>query len=168
MAVTYVLALNAGPDRAAAGQLAQQLADVSPLPAGRHRVALLPPVIRVIVGDDGVEYQEVSVTANGLGVWFPDPDWQQVELDEDELDELTRGMYELLRRCRGYRAAIVGWNAEHVVDLGELAESWTEELAAGGSGVPGLVLSDEALAQVRVSATVEPFAPGFSWMPYRG
>jgi hypothetical protein len=57
-------------------------------------------------------------------------------------------MYEVLRRCRGYRAAFIGWNPEKVVDLGELAETWTEELSAGGS-LPGLVLSDDALAQPR-------------------
>jgi len=46
MAVTFELVLNAGPDRAAAEQVAEQLADVPALPAGRRRVALLPPRIR--------------------------------------------------------------------------------------------------------------------------
>jgi hypothetical protein len=167
MAMIFELVINAGPDRATAEHLAEQLSGLPPLPAGRHRVPLGPPEIRSVRGGDGSEYQEVSLAAAGVGHWrMSDGKAERFDLDVAELSELGRGLYEVLRGCRGYRAAFVGWNPEDLVDLAELDQEWAEELRDGS--LHGLVLATEALASFRGPVLVEPFAPGFSWMPYRG
>jgi hypothetical protein len=167
MARPFELVLNAGPDRATAEQVAACLKDLPALPAGPHRVSVTPqPSIRVMRGDDGLGYQEVSVAAIGPGWVTTRTAWRSLQLTEDELTQLALGLYEALRRCDGYRAAVVGWDPDNLVDLGELAECWTEELSAGGS-LPGLVLSQETITALGVTAEMERFSPGFFSMPYR-
>jgi hypothetical protein len=130
-------------------------------------VSLVTPKIRVVRGEDGAQYKEVSVVAAGVGTPIPaDAHVERLALDRDERSELARGLYEVLRPCRGYRAAFVGWDPEYLVDLAELEREWADELRA--ATLHGLVLADETLARLGTPATLEPFAPGFSWMPYRG
>jgi hypothetical protein len=120
----------------------------------------------VVRGEDGAEYQEVSVAPAGVGHEPPLAGGERLPLDDDELSELAHGLYEVLRGCRGYRAALVGWNPEFFVDIAELNQDWAEDLQAGR--LYGLVLAEETLPELCVPAAVEPFAPGFSWMPYQG
>jgi hypothetical protein len=167
VAILFELVLNAGPDLAAAEQVAAQLRGLPPVPAGQDRVFLGPPAIRAVRGEDGLTYHEVSVAAQGVGHQpAVDAGATRLDLDPGQLRELARGLYDVLRRCRGYRAAFVGWNPEDMVDLAELEREWAEELRAGS--VRGLVLADETIQQLRTPITAEPFAPDFSWMPYDG
>ena len=166
VAVLFELVVNAGPEHAVALQVAEQLSGVHWLPAGRHRVSLVRPQARIVQGMDGAQYQEVAVVAAGVGTPITaDAQVERLELDSDERRELAAGLYELLRHCRGYRAAFVGWDPEHLVDPAALEREWAEELRAGT--LHGLVLSDETLARLGTPVLVEPFAPGFSWMPAR-
>jgi hypothetical protein len=170
VALVFELVINAGPDREAADGIGATLTGLAPLPAGRHRVALHPPLIRPLRGEDGTAYHEISLVPVGVGVKVArDVGVPPLLLDPDELRELGNGLYEVLRTCRGYRAAIVGWDPEQFVDLAELAGTWADEARAGE--LSGLVLSDDAVHDLTargVEVTVEPFAPGASWMPYRG
>ena len=165
MAMIFELVINAGPNRTSAERVAECLSGVPRLHAGRYRVSLIPPQNRAVRGEDGAVYHEVTVMAAGVGHARTSDVDRELPLDVEELSELAQGLYEVLRRCRGYRAAVVGWNPEYLVDTAELARDWVEELRAGTCH--GLVLADETLEQLVPSARLEPFAPGFSWIPYR-
>jgi hypothetical protein len=170
VAVAFELVVNAGPDREVAARVGAMLTGLAPLPAGRHLVALHPPLIGTVRGVDGPAYQEVSLIPVRVGHRVSlDAGAQRLPLDADELSELGHGLYGVLRACRGYRTAMVGWDPESFLDLAELRESWADELRTGA--LAGLVLADDAvrdLAALGVEVAVEPFAPGTSWVPYRG
>lgn len=170
VALVFELVVNAGADPAVAARIGATLTDLAPLPAGRHLVALHPPLIGTARGVDGTAYQEVSLIPVGVGHKVSlDAGAQRLVLDAAELSELGHGLYEVLRASAGYRVARVGWDPESFLDLAELRESWADELRDGE--LAGPVLSDDAvrdLATVGVEVAGEPFAPGASWMPYRG
>lgn len=170
MAVVFELVVNAGADREVATRIGATLTDLAPLPAGRHRVALHPPLFATVRGADGPAYQEISLVPVGVGHKVSlDAGTERLALGADELSELGHGLYEVLRACRGYRVAMVGWDPESFLDVAELQESWADELRQGD--LAGLVLSDDAIRELATLGTevaVEPFAAGTSWMPYQG
>ena len=170
MAVVFELVIAAGPDRDAAARIAAALTDLPPLPAGSHRIALHPPMIHPVRGTDGAEYHEISLLPVGVGYGVAiERGVQRLPLESAELSELGYGLYDVLRGCRGYRAAIVGWDPEWYLDFAELQEDWADELRRGE--LDGLVLSDDAVREFAargIEAAVEPFAHGASWVPYRG
>ncbi|RZU73562.1 hypothetical protein EV384_1971 [Micromonospora kangleipakensis] len=90
---------------------------------------------------------------------------ERLRLTAAELSELGNGLYQLLMRFTGYRAAQVGWDPEGRVDPAELQQEWADELTAGE--LPGLVLAEDLHQDLHGQGFV-PFAPAFVWIPYQG
>ena len=66
---------------------------------------------------DAVEYVEFSVYPRGIGYGGPGPrlPFDVRTLTDEELIEVGRQLYDLLRGFDGYQAAMVGWNPEPLV-----------------------------------------------------
>jgi len=166
MAIVFELVVNFGSDRAAADAAGHRTSSHPALAAGHHRVRLHEPLITTARGYHGEPYVEMSIIPVGVGwgVGF-DRGHERLRLTARELSELGHGLYQLLARFTGYRAAQVGWDPEGRVDPVELREDWADELAAGQ--LPGLVLAEDLHWDLGGRAFL-PFAPGFVWIPYQG
>lgn len=167
MALVFELVVNYGQNPSAAAEGSRIVQHHQPLRAGNHEVPLHPPLLTEITSVDGGRYLEMSVMPVAVGYNVAiDRDRPRLSLNLGELTELGHGLYRLLARLNGYRAARVGWDPEPFVDLGELRQEWLEELTHGD--LPGLVLSDEVRRSFPPCAGFEAFSPGFSWIPYDG
>ena len=161
MAICFELVVNFGDNAEAAQQAA--LTNPSPLAvqAGSHRI----PLHRALINRIGsrIELSVVPV-AVGWGVGA-DGTLPRTGLSAADLTELGTGLYHLLARFSGYTAAMVGWDAEELVDPDELT-SRTDELADGT--IHGLVLSQAMHTRLGLGSNYQPFQPGYLWIPYRG
>lgn len=168
MAVIFELVVNFGDDRSAAERAVAMVAATDPIPLGEHAVALHPASLGMVRSPvDGEAHLELSVLPAGVGWGVPaDAGSERRELDPGELSRLGHGLYGVLSRMDGYRAAVVGWDPEGYVDVAELRRDWSAELADGA--LPGLVLADDVLATLPMASGFRPFRPGFAWIPYRG
>ena len=113
-----------------------------------------------------IRYCEFSVHPRGLGYHGPGPlpsGFRVHDLLDEELSAAGEQLYDLLRRFRGYTSAMVDWDAEEQVDI-ELLES---DFLPSGFDPAGLVLIDGLAERLGLDGFI-PFAPGHSWLPYRG
>ena len=99
---------------------------------------------------------------------LPDERGQQRPLSHAELTSVGQQLYALLRTFTGYQAAIVGWNAEWVVEFaGDYfphPRSGPDELAS----IEGLVLATDLYDRWGAWETWQPFTDGYRWLPYEG
>src|SRR5262245_23504574 len=166
MAIVFALVVNFGGDEASA-DAAREVAAASPaLPVGDRRIGLHMPLIYETGGVDDTSFLLMSVVPIGVG-WgvAADRGHETVRLTAAELTEVGHGLYRLLARFTGYRAARVGWDPEGCIDPAELRRDLAGELAAGT--LPGLVLAGDCLADLRGDG-FRRFVPGFVWIPYEG
>ncbi|WP_306366991.1 hypothetical protein [Nocardiopsis sp. CC223A] len=163
MAIVFELVADFGEDVRAARTAATAAAAHGPLPAGSHRIPLHPASLWT----DPAGRVELSVVPAGVGIGVAmDAGLPDVGLNAAGFTELGRGLYDLLRGLRGYRAAAVGWDVESSADVGELR---TERAAdPRGWAVDGLVLADRVLADLGGDDRFVPFAAGSSWLPWEG
>jgi hypothetical protein len=151
VAILFALVVNFGSDEAAARAahdlvLANQLQAVGDLTIGLHE-----PFLR------HGPYLEMSVVPIGVGWAGPANRAPMLRrLSAAQLTELGHCLYRLLTEFTGYRAAVVGWERDELVNVDELDEA-----------VPGLVLADDVRPDLRGPAFVR-FMPGFRWIPYAG
>ena len=71
----------------------------------------------------------------------------------------------LLRSFSGYRAAIVGWDPESLVDLNDLEADWRN---GDPPAYDGLVLADDLCATWELGQEWVAFQDGYRWLPYSG
>jgi hypothetical protein len=125
MAVIFELVVNFGTDNEAAGaaaELARQVGHVDvrgvPAPFGE-------PFVRKLTAPSPA-YIEFAVHPRGIGYGGPrpKPDLDPRSLSDDEITRVGDALYDLLRGFSGYRAAIVGWDPESLVDLEDLEADW--------------------------------------------
>ncbi|MCP3801063.1 hypothetical protein NLX83_17520 [Allokutzneria sp. A3M-2-11 16] len=167
MAVIFELVINFGEERAAAERAVDVVAETAAIPAGDSLIRLHRPALRDAVSRAGDPYIEFSAIPAGIGWGLPlDRDGERVVLDRAQLSALGHALYDVLSHLDGYQAAIVGWDPEGFVDLAELREDWSDELAH--AQLPGLVLSPWARRKLPTATGLQPFADGFDWIPYRG
>jgi hypothetical protein len=167
MALVFELVVNYGQNHAAAEQAVRVAAAHPPLAVGGHRIPLHPPSMSTIHSAEDGSYLELSVVPVGIGSGVPlDRNRDRLHLTGEELSDVGRGLYSLLAKFRGYRAAFVGWDPETFVDPTELRTEWAEELSAGE--LSGLVLAEELHRLLPHSRGFQPFAPGHVWIPYTG
>lgn len=165
MAIIFELVVNFGTNEeavAAAAELVRQAGHVDvrgvPVPFGDPYITKLtrPPA-----------YIELSVHMRGIGYGGPGPKpgLDPRSLTSDEITRTGRALYELLRSFSGYRAAVVGWNSESLVDVEDLEADWR-------SGDPpnydGLVLADDLCDRWQLGPEWSAFEPGYRWLPYSG
>ncbi|MFD7736266.1 hypothetical protein ACFV6F_38540 [Kitasatospora phosalacinea] len=178
MAVVFTLVVNFGENLESARRAAATAAGRPPLKAGRHRIPLHPATItsqtsQTSQTSEYAEHSERPVYAQlsvlpvavGFGA-APDGTLPRIGLAPEELTELGHGLYGLLAEFDGYRAAMVGWDPDSLVDAAYLRTDLTEELA---NGVPdGLVVSEPLHRDLGAGRHFAPFAPGFVWIPWQG
>jgi hypothetical protein len=112
-------------------------------------------------------YIEFSVHPRGLGYGGPGPipDLDPRSLTDEEITQVGRALYDLLQGFSGYRAAIVGWDPESLVDLQDLETDWRNGDAPGYNG---LVLANDLCERWQLGSEWVPFDHGHRWVPYRG
>ena len=112
-------------------------------------------------------YIEFSVFVGGMGVGTPGPrpDIDPRSLTSEEITHVGLALYELLGGFSGYRAAVVGWDPESLVDVEDLETDWQ-------NGDPpeydGLVLADDLCERWGLGREWVAFATGYRWLPYSG
>ncbi|MFI6645931.1 hypothetical protein [Streptomyces sp. NPDC050504] len=158
MAICFELAVNFGDNIEAARTAARTEHWPQALSAGRFRIPLHRPALSA----KSPTQLWVWPVAVSYGAGF-DGSIPRFDLTEPEVEELGRGLYDLLRHFDGYLAAMVGWEVQYRVDIDDLAAEWTEELADGS--LTGLVLADHLRDRLTLGSTWVPFQPGYSWIP---
>jgi hypothetical protein len=165
MAVIFELVVNFGTNTEAAGTASElvhrfghiDVRDV-PVPLGEPFVSGLPR---------RHAYIEFSVHPRGIGYGGPGPrpDFDPRSLTSDEITRIGHALYDLLRGFSGYRAAVVGWDPEPLVDVQELEADWRN---SDPPGYNGLVLADDLCERWRLGPEWSAFEPGYRWLPYSG
>jgi hypothetical protein len=165
MAVLFELVVNFGTGKEAAGAAAERVRRLDhidvrdvPVPLGEPFVSELPRPHA---------YIEFSVHPRGIGYGGPGPrpDFDPHSLTSDEITRIGHALYGLLRGFSGYRAAVVGWDPESLVDLEDLEADWRN---GDPPGYNGLVLADDLCERWRLGPEWIAFEPGYRWLPYSG
>jgi len=166
VAVIFGLVVNFGSDEQAAEVAREVVRD-----AGQVKVRDVPfplgdPFVTRINTGSG-HYIEFSVYPYGLGFGRPGPkpSLDPRSLTREEISGVGDALYEILHGFSAYRAAIVGWNTESLVDVDDLESDWQR-------GEPpdydGLVLSDDLYERWGLGSGWLPFDDGHHWFPYSG
>lgn len=159
VAICFELAVNFGDNIEAARAAVLSERWPQALSAGRFRI----PLHRPQMSAEPPTQLWVSPVAVSYGSGL-DGSLSRLDLTEPEVEELGRGLYDLLRHFDGYLAAMVGWEVHYRVDIDDLAADWSEELLDGS--LPGLVLADHLRDRLTLGPAWVPFQPGYSWIPY--
>jgi hypothetical protein len=121
MAIIFELVVNFGTGKETA-EAAAELVDR----AGHIDVrGVHVPLPGRVTGLGSPNYIEFTVHPTGIA-WAPHlkPAFDPRSLTSDEITRIGHSLYDLLRAFSGYRAAIVGWNPESLVDLEDLETDW--------------------------------------------
>jgi hypothetical protein len=112
-------------------------------------------------------YIEFSVVAHGLGYGEPGPkpDLDPRSLTNEEITQVGHALYDLLRTFSGYRAAIVDWDPESLVDVHDPDTDWRN---GDPPGYDGLVLAQDLCEQWQLGPEWVPFGDDHRWLPYSG
>lgn len=165
MAIVFELVVNFGTDKEAARAAAELVRRAGHIDVRGVPVPLGEPIVCGLTPPPA--YIEFSVHPRGIGYGGPGPkpDLDPRSLTSDEITRIGHALYDLLRGFSGYRAAVVGWDPESQVDLGDLEADWR-------NGDPprydGLVLADDLCERWRLGPEWTVFRPGYRWMPYSG
>jgi len=167
VAVIFELVVNFGRDEDAVAAATHELEQHPTVEVRGVQLPVTPPFVTRIHSDEELAYIEFSVYPRGIGYGspIPHPPIDVRDLRNDEIGAVGEELYELLRRFHGYETAMVGWDPEYCVDVRELESDWLPDGTI--YKLHGLVLSDALIERWRPEGFV-PFAPGFSWLPYRG
>lgn len=165
MAVLFELVVNFGTDQQAAGAAAELVRRADHIDVRGVPVSLGEPYVRTLAAPPG--YIEFTVHPRGIGSGGPGPmpDLDPRSLTGDEVTRIGHALYDLLRGFSGYRAAVVGWDPESLVDLEDLESDYRN---GDPPGYDGLVLADDLCERWRLASEWIAFAPGYRWLPYSG
>ena len=165
IAVICELVVNFGTDKEAAGAAAGLVRRAGHVDVRGVQAPLGDPYVTELTRPSA--YIEFSVHPRGIGYGGPGPrpDLDPHSLTADEITRIGHALYELLRGFSGYRAAIVGWDPESLVDLEDLETDWR---TGDPPGYNGLVLADDLCERWRLGPEWRVFEPGYRWLPYSG
>lgn len=165
VAVIFELVVNFGGDEQATEAAAALVRRVDHIEVRGVSLPLGDPFITRM--HSPTAYVEFSVHPRGLGYGGPGPTpgLDPRSLTDEEITHAGRALYDLLQGFSGYRAAIVGWNPESLVDLHDLETDWRNGDAPAYNG---LVLADDLCRRWQLGAEWVAFGPGHRWVPYRG
>jgi hypothetical protein len=165
MAVLFELVVNFGTDKEAAGTAAELVRGAGHVDVRGVQAPLGDPYVTELTRPSA--YIEFSVHPRGIGYGGPGPrpDLDPHSLTADEITRIGHALYDLLRGFSGYRAAIVGWDPESLVDLEDLETDWR---TGDPPGYNGLVLADDLCERWRLGPEWRVFEPGYRWLPYSG
>jgi len=165
--IIFELVVSFGRDEEAVAAATDELEQHPTVEVRGVQLPVTPPFVTPFRSNEQLVYIEFSVHPRGISHAGPGPypPFEAHDLSNDEVAAVGEQLYDLLRRFHGYEAAIVGWDPEVLVDVGELESDWLPDGSI--SQLHGLVLSHALIARLRPEGFV-PFAPGYSWVPYRG
>ncbi len=165
MAILFELVVNFGIDEQAAGTATEAVRLAGHVDVRGVPVAFGGPFAARLGSPDN--YIEFRVVACGLGYGDPDPkpDLNPRSLTGEELLHVGHALYELLKGFSGYRAAIVGWDPESLVDLQDLETDWQR---GDPPACNGLVLADDLCQRWQLGPEWVAFGDGYRWLPYLG
>jgi hypothetical protein len=165
MAVLFGLVVNFGTGKEAAGAAAEHVRRAGHIDVRGIPVPLGEPYVHELARPSA--YIEFSVYPRGIGYGGPGPkpDLDPRSLTSDEITRIGYALYDLLKSFSGYRAAIVGWNPEALVDVEDLELDWRN---GDPPGYSGLVLADDLCQRWRLGPDWTAFRPGYRWLPYSG
>jgi len=167
MAIAFELSANFGSNEEAAKRFCEAC-DQRPhmIEIAGRQIDLHRPLLSRFKNRAGGSDVEVSIlpVAVGYGVAL-DRNRKRIELNTEELSELGRKLYDLLRGVDGYMAARVGWDVDPL-DPAELREECAEEIRDGS--LHGLVVSTGVRRHFPSSEHFVPFDENYDWIPYRG
>jgi len=163
MAVIFELVVNFGTGKEAAEAAAERVGRAGHIDVRGVHVPLTGPFV---TGLGSPDYIEFTVHPSGIG-WGPHlkPAFDPRSLTSDEITRIGHSLYDLLRAFSGYRAAIVSWNPESLVDLEDLETDWRH---GDPPSYNGLVLADDLCERWRLGPEWSAFEPGYRWLPYSG
>jgi hypothetical protein len=164
LAIIFELVVNFGLHDDAVAEATEELDRKPTVEVRGVQLPVTPPFVTTL---ETSGYLEFSVHPRGIGTGGPGsyPPFNPRDLGDDEIGAVGDQLYDCLRRFHGYEAAVVGWDPENLVNLGELELEWLPD--GGISRLNGLVLADRLIESWRPSGFV-PFEPGYLWVPYRG
>jgi hypothetical protein len=167
MAIVFELVVNFGRDEEAVAAATGELDRHPQIELRDTPLAITPPVVTRFRSGEKLRYIEFSVHPRGIGYAGPGPlpPFKARDLTDEEVTSVGERLYELLRRFSGYNAAMVGWDPECKVDVGELEVDWVRDGSIGQ--LHGLVLSEALVSRWRLEG-FSAFEPGCMWLPYRG
>jgi len=165
VAVVFELVVNFGGNEQAAEAAAALVRRVNHVEVRGVPLPLGDPFVTRLRSPD--TYIEFSVHPRGLGYGGPGPipDLDPRSLTDEEITQVGRALYDLLQGCSGYRAAIVGWDPESLVDLQDLKTDWRNGDAPGYNG---LVLANDLCERWQLGPEWVAFGHARRWLPYRG
>jgi hypothetical protein len=165
VAVLFELVVNLGGDGHAAEAAAVLVRRVDHVEVRGLALPLGDPYVTRLSSPN--TYIEFSVHPRGLGYGGPGPmpDLDPRSLTDEEITQVGRALYDLLQGFSGYRAAIVGWDPESLVDLHDLETDWRN---GDAPDYDGLVLANDLCERWELGDEWVAFAHGHRWLPYRG
>jgi hypothetical protein len=165
MSVVFALVVNFGDGEQGLDAATREVQRLGHLRVRGVNAPLSGPHITKI--QSSVAYTEFSVVVNGLGSGgpVPPPGLDPRSLTNEEISQAARALYDLLRSFSGYRAAIVGWNPEPLVDVNDLEAEWRK---GDPPEYAGLVLAEDLCARWRLGREWTSFCDGYQWLPYAG
>ena len=163
--LVFELVVNFGRNHDKVGAATEAVRRLHTLHVRGVEVPLGEPYVSRFPGPRG--YIEFSVWPRGIG-YGPSkiPNLDPASLTELELTGIGHDLYSLLRQFDGYRAAIVGWDPEEIVDLHELETEWIK--SGDVASLDGLVLATDLKNRWQLDERFVPFAEGYCWLPYGG
>lgn len=164
MAIIFELVVNFGTNSEGAAAATEHVRRTGHIDVRGVPFPFDEPFVRQYLAAVSPSYIEFAVHPRGVryGARGPRSDLDPRSMREDEIGH---ALYDLLRSISGYRAAIVGWNPEFLVDLDDLEADWRNGDAIDCNG---LVLADDLCERWRLGPEWAAFEPGYRWLPYSG
>jgi hypothetical protein len=165
MAIIFELVVNFGSNDQGADAAVDAAVRFDHVEVRGVSLPLSNPVVTRFASPE--KYIEFSVYVRGLGTppAAREPAIDPRSVTGEEITQIGSSLYTLLGGLAGYRAAIVGWNPESLVEVHDLETDWR-------NGEPpdydGLVLASDLCERWELEPKMAVFGDGYRWFPYSG
>lgn len=165
MAIVFELVMNFGTNERGTQAATERVRQAGYVAVREVPLPLSGPVITRVGSPNAYIEFSVYVRGIGSGAAGPKPDIDPRSLTSEEITQVGHALYDLLGSFSGYRAAVVGWDPESLVDVGDLEADWR-------NGEPpeydGLVLAEDLCERWGLGREWVTFSDGYRWLPYSG
>lgn len=167
MAILFELVVNFGANEQGLEAATEGVRRVDHIDVRGVSLPLGAPVVTRLGSPGTRTYTEFSVYVRGMGYGAPGPrpDLDPRSLTSEEITRVGHALYDLLSGFSGYRAAVVGWDPESLVDVDDLEADWRN---GDPPGYDGLVLADDLCERWGLGREWVAFRDGYRWLPYSG
>lgn len=165
MAILFELVVNFGTNEQAAEAAAGAVRRVGHVDVRGVALPFGGPVATRLGSPNAYIEFSMCVCGMGYGAPGPEPGLDPRSLTADEVTQAGHALYDLLSGFWGYRAAVVGWDPESLVDVEDLE---ADVQNGDPPGYDGLVLADDLCERWGLGPEWVPFSDGYRWLPYSG